>query len=188
MSRWRASGIHLLLSCALLGALLALMVTTWYRWPLFAIAGGAGITLILAGVDVTLGPLITLIVFKSGKKGLKFDLAFIATVQLVALAYGVHVVYVARPVYIVFAVNQFNLVTPKDIDPADLAKATDPRFKVLPLGPPSYIAAVLPRDPQEQYQVLMSALRGKDVQLYPQYYVPYAEQAQGALKRAKDVG
>src|SRR5262249_25601729 len=100
----------------------------------------------------------------------------------------VHVVYVARPVYIVFAVNQFNLVTAKDIDPADLAKATDPRFKVLPLGPPSYIAAVLPRDPQEQYQVLMSALRGRAGRRCPQYYVPYAGEARGALKRAKDVG
>jgi hypothetical protein len=187
MSRWKASGIHLLLSCTIVGAVLAFMVTIWYRWPLFTIAGGAGITLILAGVDVTLGPLITLIVFKSGKKGLKFDLAFIAAVQVAALAYGIHVVYVARPVYLVFAVDRFYLVTAKDLDPEDLAKATDPRFSRPPLGWPSYIAAVLPREPQQQFKVLMSALQGKDVQLYPQYYVPYAEQAQSALKRAEDV-
>src|SRR5262245_34908510 len=188
MSRWKASGIHLLLSCAIVGAVLALMIAMWYRWPLFQLAGGAGITLILAGVDVTLGPLITLIIFKSGKKGLKFDLAFIALVQAAALAYGIHVVYVARPVYVVFAVDRFNLVTAKDLDPEDLAKATNPEFNQLPLGRASYVAAVLPRDPKEQFEVLMSALRGKDVHLYPQYYVPYADQAQNALKRARDTG
>lgn len=187
MSRWRASGIHLSLSCAVVGAVLAFMVSVWYRWPLFALAGGAGITLILAGVDVTLGPVITLIVFKSGKKGLKFDLACIALIQAAALAYGIHVVYVARPVYLVYAVDRFVLVTAKDLDPKDIAKATDPEFKRLPLGPPSYIAAALPRDPKEQLGLLMSALGGKDLQLYPRYYVPYAQQAQNALKHAKDV-
>jgi hypothetical protein len=188
MSRWKASGIHLLLSCGIVGAVLAFMVTVWYRWPLFELTGGAGITLILAGVDVTLGPLLTAIVFESGKKGLKFDLTFIAVVQAAALVYGVHVVYLARPVYILFAVDRFNLVSAKDLDPADVAKATLPEFTRLPLGRPSYIAAVLPSDPKERTELLFSGLVGKDVELFPKYYVPYEQQAQNALKRAKDLG
>ncbi len=188
MSRWKASGIHLLLSCGIVGAVLAFMVTVWYRWPLFELTGGAGITLILAGVDVTLGPLLTAIVFESGKKGLKFDLTFIAVVQAAALVYGIHVVYLARPVYILFAVDRFNLVSAKDLDPADVAKATLPEFTRLPLGQPSYIAAVLPSDPKERTELLFSGLVGKDVELFPKYYVPYEQQAQNALKRAKDLG
>jgi len=188
MSRWKASGIHLLLSCVVVGAVLVFMLTVWYRWPLFAIAGGSGIILILAGVDVVLGPTMTLIVFKSGKKGLKFDLTLIALVQLAALAYGIHVAFVARPVYLVFAVDRFVLVTAKDLDPDDLARATDPRFRRLPLGRPSDIAAVLPSDQKERSDLLFSALAGKDVELYPRYYVPYETQAQNALKRAKDIG
>lgn len=187
MSRWKASAIHLLLSCAVVGAMLAFMVTVWYRWPLFMLAGGAGITLILAGVDVTLGPLITLIVFKSGKKGLKFDLAFIAAIQAAALVYGVHVIYVARPIYLVFVVDRFVLVTAKDLDPHDIAQARDPQYGRLPLGRPSYIAAVLPTDPKERTDMLFSGLAGKDVELFPKYYAPYAPQAQNALKRAKSV-
>jgi len=100
----------------IVGAVLVFMGTVWYRWPLFRIAGGSGLTLILAGVDMTLGPLITLVVFKSGKKGLKFDLAVIALLQATALAYGVHVVYAARPVYLVFAFDRFNVMTAEDID------------------------------------------------------------------------
>jgi len=187
MSRWRASGIHVLLSCVVVGAVLVFMMTVWYPWPLFELAGGAGLTVILAGVDVTLGPLITLIIFKSGKKGLKFDLAFIAAVQATALVYGVHVVYLVRPVYLAFAVDRFVLVTAKDLDPNDLAQATDPRYQRLPLGRPQYIAAVLPTDPKERSDVLFSGVAGKDVELFPKYYAPYEPQAQNALKRAKDV-
>jgi hypothetical protein len=188
MSRWKASGIHLLLSGVIVGAVLAFMVSIWYRWPLFTLAGGAGLTLILAGVDVALGPLITLVIFKPGKKGLKFDLACIALLQVAALAYGVHVIFVARPVYLVFAVDRFVLVRAADLDPADLAKATDPQFRSLPLGPPSYIAAVLPTDPKERTDVLFSGLAGKDVELMPRYYASYESQAQNAVKRGKDVG
>lgn len=188
MSRWKASGIHLLLSCAIVGAVLVFMLSVWYRWPLFILAGGAGITLILASVDVTLGPLMTLIVFKSGKKGLKFDLTLIALVQLAALAYGIHVAFLARPVYLVFAVDRFVLVTARDLDPNDLAKAKDPRFVSLPLGRPSYIAAALPTDQKERNDLLFSALAGKDVELYPRYYVPYESLVQNALKRAREIG
>jgi len=187
MSRWRASGIHLLLSCLIVGSVLVFMIAVWYRWPLFELAGGGGLTLILAGVDITLGPLITLVIFKSGKKGLKFDLSVIAVLQFAALVYGIHVVYLARPVYLVFAYDRFELVTAKDIDLADLAKVTREEFKRLPLGRPVTIAAEPPRDPKLQLEIILTALQGKDLHLYPQYYVPYAEQAQNALKKAKPV-
>lgn len=185
MSRWKASGIHLLLSAGIASAVLALMLAVWYPWPLFEAAGGSRLVLILVCVDVTLGPLITLIIFKSGKPGLKFDLTVIALVQLAALAYGVHTVYLARPVYLVFAVDRFDLVTAKDLDPEDLAKVTRVEFKRPPIGRPRYIAAVLPDDPDERARILGTSFAGKDLQMYPQYYVPYAQEEANALKRAK---
>jgi hypothetical protein len=185
MSRWKASGIHLLLSGAIGGAVLIFMLTVWYPWPLFEAAGGSHLIFVLVGVDVTLGPLITLIIFKAGKKGLKFDLTVIALVQFAALAYGIHTVYLARPVYLVFTVDRFDVVTAKDLDPQDLEKVTNAQFKHLPLGRPRYIAAVLPADSAEQLKIMSSALGGKDLQMYPQQYVPYEQEAAEALKRAK---
>jgi hypothetical protein len=185
MSRWKASGIHLLLSAVIASGVLAIMLAVWYPWPLFEAAGGSRLVFILAGVDVTLGPLITLIIFKSGKKGLKFDLTVIALLQLTALAYGIHTVYLARPVYLVFTVDRFDLVTAKDLDPADLAKVTLAQFKRPPLGRPRYAAAVLPDDPDEKARILSTSLQGKDLQMYPQHYVPYEPLAQNALKRAQ---
>ena len=144
LSRWKASGIHLLLSAGIAGALVAVMLLVWYPWPLFEVAGGSGLIMILVGVDVVLGPLITLVIFKAGKKGLKFDLAVIASLQLAALAYGVHAVYVVRPVYMVYNIDRFNLVAAIDLDPADLAAAKREEFRRLPVDGPHYIAAIQP--------------------------------------------
>jgi hypothetical protein len=187
MSRWKASGIHLLLSAVIAIAVVAFMLTVWYPWPLFEAAGGSGLILILVGVDVTLGPLITLIIFKAGKKGLRFDLTVIALVQLAALGYGIQTFYLARPVYLVFTVDRFDLVTAKDLDPKDLAQVTRKEFQHVPLGRPQYAAAVSPSAPAERDRVMQTSIFGKDLQLYPQYYVPYSEQAHNAALRAKSL-
>lgn len=187
MTRWKASGIHLLSSACIAGAMLTLMLTVWYPWPLFEAAGGSELTMILVGVDVVLGPLVTLIVFKAGKKGLVFDLAVIVLAQMSALAYGVHVVYVARPAYLVYNIDRFDLVTAVQLDPQDLGKAEKAEFRSLPVTGPQYVAAVLPADPDEQQRILESALQGKDLNLYPQHYVPYEQEAQSARRRAKDL-
>jgi len=54
---------------------------------------------------VCLGPLLTLAVFDPKKKELKRDLSIILLIQLSALFYGIYTVSVARPAYIVFAVD-----------------------------------------------------------------------------------
>ena len=65
MSRWKAALIHLCISAAIAAIVSALLLFVWYPPPYFH-AGGAGELLVLVvGVDVTLGPLITFIVFKS---------------------------------------------------------------------------------------------------------------------------
>jgi hypothetical protein len=185
MSRWRASGVHLLLSAAIAAAVLAFMLSVWYPGPLFEAAGGSHLIFILVAVDVTLGPLITLIIFKAGKPGLKFDLAVIATLQVAALAYGMHTVYLARPVYLVFTKDRFDVVSAKDLDPADFGKAARPEFDHLPLGRPRYIAAVPPADREARLKLLAESLQGKDLQMFPQYYVPYEEEIPNALTRAR---
>lgn len=188
MSRWKASAIHLLLSAVIAGSVAGVMLLVWYPWPLFEAAGGSVLTMILVGVDVALGPLVTLVIFKAGKKGLKFDLAMIAILQLSALAYGVHAVYVARPAYLVYTVDRFDLVAAVELDPEDLAKATRDEFKAPPADGPRYVAAPVPQDSAAKLKLLESALSGKDVHLFPQYYVPYEQEAHNALKRAQDLG
>ena len=116
MTRFQASRIHLAISAAVVGTVLAIVFLIWYPGPTFEIAGAITPVFVLIGVDLVLGPLLTLIVYKEGKPGLKFDLTFIATVQLVALFYGSLTLYSERPHFIVFAVDRITLVAEKDID------------------------------------------------------------------------
>ncbi|HXH03097.1 MAG TPA: TfpX/TfpZ family type IV pilin accessory protein [Candidatus Competibacteraceae bacterium] len=184
MSRWRASGIHLLLSAAIACSFLALMYFLWYPRPYFAASGADHLLLVLVGVDVVLGPLITLIIFKSGKKGLKFDLAVIGLVQLSALLYGASVVLEARPAFLVFAQDRFVLVSANEVDPEGLDKAA-PDFNHLSWTGPELAAAVLPEDPKERERILFSALAGLDVDKMPQYYRPYEQQTAQAIARGR---
>ena len=116
MTRYRASAIHLAISASVVGVVLATVFLLWYPGPSFEISGARIPVFVLIGVDLVLGPLLTLIVYKEGKRGLKFDLAFIASVQLVALLYGAGTLHAERPTYLVFAIDRISLVSHKNID------------------------------------------------------------------------
>jgi hypothetical protein len=106
----KAAGIHLLISVAIALLSLALVYGVWYPAPLDVALGVGAIFLMLLGIDITLGPLLTLVVYKPLKASLKFDLTVIACVQLAALLYGLHTVGSARPAYLVFTKDRFDLV------------------------------------------------------------------------------
>lgn len=187
VSRWQASGVHLAISLAIGVTLLLLMLTVWYPWPLFEAMGGSGLLLILCGADLVIGPLITLIVFRQGKRGMKFDLAAIAIVQLGALLYGTHIVYLARPAFIVFVKDQFEVAIAADLSPEQLSKARYPEFRKAPLFGPLIVAADFPTDPAERNKVVAAAFSGIDMQQFPEYYAPYADRSGEVLAAAKPI-
>lgn len=90
MSRWKASFYHFLISLVVMGIVASLVCWRWYPPGLFGMAKAGVLLAVLASVDLVLGPLLTAIVFRAGKPGLKFDLAVIALVQVAALFYGLH--------------------------------------------------------------------------------------------------
>lgn len=184
MSRWKAAAIHLSISAAIGLVAAALIFGVWYPPPYDQAAGATELVLLLLGVDVVLGPLLTLIVFKAGKKSLRFDLGVIAVLQACAFVYGMSVVTRARPVFIVAAVDRFVLVSANDLDPADLAQASRPEFRSLPWTGPKVVGAVLPSNGAERNDLIFSGMAGKDVEKFPKYYVPYADAAPAMLKAA----
>jgi hypothetical protein len=173
MSRWRAAGFHFLISLAILAGALALMRLLWYPDFYFAAIGASGLLIILFSVDVTLGPLITLIIFKSGKKGLKFDLCFIAACQLAALFYGVYTMALARPVFTVFNDDRFEVVQAVDID---LSDARYPEFQALPWTGPRWAAVKADGSDDEFVKALLAAvLNGERLSERARFFVPYDE-------------
>lgn len=186
MNRYRAALTHFGISVLVVGSVFVLVYFLWYPEPLFRGAGGRDLFLVLALVDITVGPLITLIVFKPGKKGLKFDLATIAVLQIAALAYGTHVVFEARPVWVVFLKDRFDLVRANQVQDDSREKAKEP-FRSLSLTGPKIAAARIPKDADEQFRTMLTALAGVDVSSYPQHYVPYEEVRDEVLAKAKTI-
>ncbi|MBK8740597.1 MAG: hypothetical protein IPM02_14190 [Betaproteobacteria bacterium] len=185
MSRWQASGIHLGISAIVAAIVLGVLYLVWYPSSYFTAMGGEKLVYLLAGVDVALGPLITLIIFRTGKKGLVFDLAVIACLQGAALTYGVAVAAGARPVYTVFVVDRFEVVSANDLDPDEMAKIDRAEFKSLSWTGPRVVGVSRPADPDEQFRIIMSSSQGKDLQHFPQHFVPYADVSAEAGRRAQ---
>lgn len=96
--------IHLLISFALFIFLMYLIYFHWYSGPYFRFDGGWRGTLIMIGVDLVLGPTLTLIIFDPRKSAAKIrlDLAIIGFLQLAALVWGFHAVESQRPVAVSF--------------------------------------------------------------------------------------
>jgi hypothetical protein len=187
MNRFQAAATHLALSVAIATAIFLPVYFFWYPSALFDTAGGRDLFLLIAGVDVVLGPLLTLVVFRGGKKGLAFDLAIIAAMQAIALSYGVWVLFESRPAYIVFVRDRFELVRANDFPPENLEKAARLGLSYASLswtGPP-IVAALIPTDPAEFMRIAISGAYGIDIQRFPEHYVPYARQQQEALAKGQ---
>ena len=183
-NRYKAFGTHLLGSVVVALLTSALVFMVWYPGLLASATGVIGVFLIVLAVDVVIGPLITLIVFNTAKKELKRDLAVVLLLQLAALGYGVHTVWVARPVYQVFNTDRFDLAYANDFDEAKLKKATSAEFGSLPWSGPRTIAAKRPESGKLRNEILFSSLAGgDDIAQMVQYYVPYAELKDEVLKR-----
>ena len=107
MTRTKATLIHLGISLLVFFVIAWLLVEVWYPSFFYAIDGGWEGMRIIIGVDLVLGPLLTLIVFKPGKPGLKFDMTLICLFQSVCLAAGVWIVHHERPLYFVYYETHF---------------------------------------------------------------------------------
>jgi hypothetical protein len=149
MSRYLASFYHFLISLAVFGVLAYLILVEWYPGILYTTDGGWEGMRIIIGVDLVLGPLLTLIVFKSGKPGLKFDLAVIGLLQSSCLLAGTYVVYDERPLALVYYDKHFYTVSSDTFGDYDRPV---PGFSGQDL--PIYIYSEVPEDPIEKADFL----------------------------------
>jgi len=186
MTRKNAFLIHFLLSALVVGTVVTVVFIFWYPQLYFKVVGAAEVLMILIVVDLVLGPLLTLILFKPGKWGLKFDISMVVAVQLVALVYGVHTLYQERPYYAVFVMDRFEILALRDIDQS---KISDPALQSKPWNQPIYVVATMPVDMKEQQRVLEETIfEGKpDIHLRPEYWSPYIDKAEAVSKGARSL-
>lgn len=174
---------HLIASVLLAILSIALVFAVWYPSPLHLAVGVTAIFLILLGVDVVLGPLLTLLVAKEGKKTLKFDLTVIVILQFSAFIYGMYTVAQGRPVWLVFNVDRFDLVQAYDVE-GSYRVAAKPEFQVLSWIGPKIVAARKPIDIEAQNALIFESMGGIDLPVRPDLYVPYEEELEHVRSKA----
>lgn len=130
-TRWGASFAHLAASILVIGSIALLAFLQWFPAGLHLAAKLDKLLGIMLGVDIVAGPLLTLILYRPGKRGLKFDLAVIAALQLAFLGYGLNTLWRSRPLFLVGSQQAFALIFANEVpdDAANRAKANRwPRF------------------------------------------------------------
>ena len=184
----RAASVHLL--CSIGVALLAGLVVfgLWFPYPYRDLAGGRELFLLIIAVDVVCGPLLTLVLYNPVKPRAELwrDLGLVAVIQLAALGYGLHVVWQARPVYLVQEVDRFKVITLPQLDPTEVAKLPS-RLQPRWMDGPVTVAIRAPKDAEEQQKVMFESVQGgRDYGERAEFYLPYEGAATlKALQRAK---
>lgn len=187
-ARCKAAGIHLGLS-ALIGLLAAVLVFgLWYPWPYREISGGQALFVLIVSVDLVLGPALTFVAFSpnKAKSVLRRDLLIIAILQLGGLAYGVHTVFQARPLAMVYEPGRFRVVTGIELAKEELDQAL-PEYRTLFVTGPKLLGTREPRNNAEADDAMTMALRGVDIGQRPSYWQPYDDSIVNVLAKARPV-
>lgn len=175
----KAALVHLLGS-VLVAALAAVLVfLVWYPSPYDQLSGGLKLFLVLVGVDVVCGPLLTLVLFdpKKSNRELTVDMLLVVSIQLAALGFGLHTAYQARPLFLVHEVDRFRVITSLDYGDADVRKSIDslsPELRPHWLKRPVTVGIRDPITSKERQDVMLeSTFGGRDYSQRPEFYIPY---------------
>lgn len=146
-SRYAAFVIHLSISFVIFLVLAAIIRFLWYPGVLFATEGGWQGVKLIAGVDLVIGPLLTLLVYNINKPELKRDLAIIGFLQASCLVAGMAVVAHFRPIAVIYAGGTFFVATHERFELHNIDTSTIELFEN---DKPVWINVRLPEKPKER--------------------------------------
>lgn len=178
--RFKAFGLHVTASSCLFLVSLGTLYFGWYRWPGWYLTGATTIVLMMAGIDVVLGPVLTFVIANPAKprRELARDIAIIATVQLVAMGYGLTTLWQGRPLYYTFSTRFLEMVQASDLSPKEIAlgRKLNPDFAPYWYSLPRWVYAPLPDDPKLVEKIIQGTIGGgDDVIQMPRYFRPWKE-------------
>src|SRR5688572_31713863 len=130
-TRWSAAAMHLVISGLVIGTVALAAVTHWFPAGLHHAAKLDRLLGIMLMVHIIAGPLLTLILYRRGKPGLRLDLILITLLQILFLAYGLSTLWRSRPLFLVGSQQAFALVFANEVPDDAEAKAKAhhwPRF------------------------------------------------------------
>lgn len=176
---------HLSISFLIALLVIGLVFFIWYPSPLASTVGVTHIFLMLLVIDVILGPLLGLLVYKESKKTLKFDLSVIILIQIAALCYGVFTIEQGRPAWLVFHADRFELVRKNDLILENIGQA-QPQFQQVSWTGPQFVAVKLAVSPQQrQNDMFTEVLGGISLAQQPERYVELTQAKTSIKQRAQ---
>jgi hypothetical protein len=190
--RLKAFGLHLLASAGALTLIFGSLYLGWYRWPGWYLADVSLVVLVMAGVDLVVGPMLTFVVANDRKprRELARDIAIIAAMQLAALIYGTVSIWSGRPLYYAYSENVLQLVQAYDLNSEETARARRQNAQFAPhwYSLPRWIWAPLPADEDERRRIVAAAISGgDDVISMPRYFRRWEDGLPGLKSQLKKV-
>lgn len=138
---------HLFVSVTVALIVLGIIFFIWYPSPLAKAVGVTHIFLMMLAIDVIIGPLLGLLVYKEGKKSLKIDLCIIILIQISALSYGVYSIAQGRPAWLAYYVDRFQLIRNNEIIDKNIGKALS-QYQNPSWFKPQYVGVEFAQDKQ----------------------------------------
>ena len=185
---FRAAAIHLGASALVAALAAALVFGVWYPYPYRELAGGVHLFLVVVGVDLVCGPLLTWVIFNPNKprRELVTDIGLVVVIQFAALGYGLYSVAMARPIYAVYEVDRFQVVSMADVQPGALHPEQGGLHRV-PWTGPQIIGVRDPKDGNDNLASLDLSLRGLEPSARPDWWQSYEQTKPKVLSRAQPV-
>lgn len=167
--------IHFCVSLVIGVLVVFALLLKFYPPPFYYISGGVNIFLLLMTVNIIIGPILTFVVANKNKSSNEFrqDMLMVIMIQVIALFYGIHSAYLARPVFAVLEVDRIRVVSAAEIDEQDLVNAPSD-LQRLPIGEIKLIGLRDFIDNDEKMNSIEWALKGRDVSVRPEMWANWS--------------
>jgi len=143
----------------------------WFPHSFIQLGGFSKTAFMLIFADLILGPLLVFIIFKEGKKYLKFDINVLLAIQIGAFAFGAYSLFLKHPAYAVFAGDRFSLTNVSAIYPQ---QSFISGIKTHFFSSPKFVVASLPKDTKAQSDLILNIVlnQAPDIDKRPAHYEP----------------
>jgi len=176
---------HLFVSFITALLVVGLIFFIWYPAPLATAVGVTHIFLMVLAIDVIIGPILGLLVYKKGKKTLKLDLSIVITIQIIALCYGIYGIEQGRPAWLAYNVDRFEMVRKNEIIEANISQALPPYQNVSWLKPQFVGVQISDNIDENNKNIFEEILGGISIAQRPERYVELHKVKQQIQQRAQ---
>lgn len=167
---------HLLI-CLVVGILSSILVYWgWYPFPYAKMLGVTHIFVLAVIADVICGPLLTLILSSPKKKRREClgDFALIGIIQIGALLYALHSMYIARPVILAFEKDRYTVVSANEVLMEKIKLAPE-QYRTIPFSGTLVVGTREPKNGDEFLASANMSLAGISPAMRPDWWVSIDE-------------